>query len=295
MFNHLLRVCGIMAVLLLPGRARASLFGEENGPLTTLVAQAAVQISQAAETFATLKETYDETKRYVSMAQDAVNAFEDMKSFGDSIINRPDQALGQLFPDLTSVRGELDTPASWMKGTGELQRRVQVCLSGGQDCGQFYERLRGRQAQEAITGTFGTVPAGVIRNDLAASDSEAAAALVNASIQEGKASVSREKFDALMAKCTAGDITSCQAAANMANILEAKGVADLNEQMATSNRLQATQLANQSGAQKREVREAQQRAKAVLDGFDDMQRSTIVPRERDLRQRGEPVDVGEVP
>lgn len=290
MFNHVLRVTCIASVLLLPGLARASLFGEENGPLTTLVAQSAVQISQAIETVATLKETYDETKRYVAMAQEAVDAFEGMKSFGDSIINRPDEALGQLFPDLTSIRGEIDTPASWMTGTGELQRRVRVCLSSSQECGQFYERLRGRQAQEAITGTFGTVPAKVTRNDIAATDSEAAAALVNASIQEGKAAVGRERFDALLSKCTAGDITSCQAAANMANILEAKGVADLNEQVATSNRLQATQLANQSGAQKREVREAQQRAKAVLDGFDDMQRSTIVPRGQD-----QALDVGEVP
>lgn len=292
MLNHALRLLCFAAVIALPGRARASLFGEENGPLTTLVAQSAIQISQAIETVTTLKETYDETRRYVEMAQEAVAAFEEMRSFGESVINQPDQALGQLFPDLTSIRSELDTPASWMRGTGELQRQVKICLSNGQECGRFYERLRGRQAQEAITGTFGTVPAGVRRDDLAASDSEAAAALVNASIQEGKAAVGREKFDALLSKCTAGDITSCQAAANMANILEAKGVADLNEQMATSNRLQATQLANQSGAQKREVREAQQRRKAVLDGFDDMQRSTVVPR----RQQGaQPVDMGALP
>lgn len=294
MFNHVLRVTCIAAILLLPGLARASIFGEENGPLTTLVAQSAVQISNAIESLSTLKETYDETKKYVAMAQEAVDAFEGMKSFGESIINRPDEALGQLFPDLTSIRGELDTPATWMTGTGELQRRVRVCLSGSQECGQFYERLRGRQAQEAITGTFGTVPAAVTRNDITATDSEAAAALVNASIQEGKAAVGQERFDALLSKCTAGDITSCQAAANMASILEAKGVADLNQQMATSNRLQATQLANQSGVQKREVREAQQRAKAVLDGFDDMQRSTIVPRGKD-QQRGQALDVGELP
>jgi hypothetical protein len=276
-----LRTALLTSLVVLSTPAHASLFGEENGPLTTLVVQSASQISQLSEAIATAKETYDETKKYVGMAQDAVNVFTEMKSFGDSVINSPDRALASLFPALGSIQGELSTPDTWRQGTGELQRRVRLCLAGSKACGEFYERLQGQQAQQAITRTYGTVPANVKRIDIEATDSEASAALVVSSIHQGKAEVSRQQYDALIQKCLGSpgsdaDMTSCQAAANMAEILQAKGTADLNEQMATSNRLQATQLATSSAAQKREVREAQERANAVLNGFDDLGKHPLI-------------------
>ena len=289
-----LRPALLTSLVALATPAHASLFGEENGPLTTLVVQSASQISQLSEVLATAKETYDETKKYVGMAQDAVNVFTDMKAFGDSVINSPDKALASLFPALGTIRSELSTPDAWRQGTGELQRRVRLCLAGSKACGEFYERLQGQQAQLAITRTYGTVPTNVKRIDLEATDSEAAAALVVSSIHQGKAEVSRQQYDALIQKCLGStssdaDMTSCQAAANMAEILQARGTADLNEQMATSNRLQATQLATSSAQQKREVREAQERANAVLNGFDDLGKHPLIPQGTVPASQGEAV------
>lgn len=279
-------VVAVSGVLLWPTRARADLWGADLGPLTSLVSQSAVQISQFAEAIQTASEIYEETKKYVGMAQDAVDTFQSVASWGQQVLQRPDQALDSMFPDMARIRNEIASPETWRQGTGELQRRMQVCLSGSNQCGQFYERITGQQAQQAISDTYGTAPIG--RNDIMATDSEAAAAMVESSVQVGRAAVSQEKYDALLGKCTEGDVTSCQAAANMASILEAKGIADLNTQMATSNRLHATQLAVEASREKREALEAQQRSKAVLDGWDDLGKATIMPKTAPTAQ-------GEVP
>lgn len=262
-------------VLLLPTRARA----QADIPfLTTLVAQSASQLTQLTQTLTTLRQTYEETRRYVGIADDAIRTFEGMKQFGTAVIHQPDAAFGSLFPDAAYLRRELQSPTAWGAGTGELQRRVSLCLGGAQGCTQVYERLTSQQASSAISATFGTLPAGVRRDDIQAIDTEAARALVASSSAEGQAAVSRAQYDALLSKCTAGDVTSCQAAANMAEILQARGTADLNEQMALSNRLKAVELANTAAKAKAEEREALERRDAVRNGFRDMGRSLIPPQ-----------------
>jgi len=264
-----------VAVLLLPARARA----QADIPfLTTLVAQSASQLTQLSQTLTTLRQTYEETRRYVGIADDAIRTFEGMKQFGTAVIHQPDAAFGSLFPDAAYLRRELQSPTAWGAGTGELQRRVSLCLGGAQGCTQVYERLTSQQASSAISATFGTLPAGVRRDDIQAIDTEAARALVASSSAEGQAAVSRAQYDALLSKCTAGDVTSCQAAANMAEILQARGTADLNEQMALSNRLKAVELANTAAKAKAEEREALERRDAVRNGFRDMGRSLIPPQ-----------------
>ena len=255
------------------------MWGEENVSLVALLANSCTQIAQIAEVISQAKEMYDETKKYVGMAEDAVKMFNDAKRFGESIIKQPGAALENLFPDVGEIRREIESPANWGKGTGELQRRISVCLNGQTGCADFYERVSGEQAQEAISGTFGTMSPKVQRDDIRAMDAESANGLVGASVNEGRASVSREQYKALLSKCvdnSEGDVTSCQAAANMATILQASGTSDINEQLATANRLKAIDVANQSAEQKREIRESQQRADAVRSGFKDMAKARIV-------------------
>lgn len=275
----------VAALALYPAKAHASLFGEENGPLTALVGLIGTELTQFASLIKTAEDAYEETKKYVKMAQDVRDAFIDVKGFAESVLTNPQAAFENLFPDVATIRREVQSPDSWKHGTGELQRRIRLCLNGETGCTEFYERVRGDQAQKAITDTYGTLPADLTRNDVAATDAEAALALVSASMHEGKAAMARQQYEALLSKCTRdGDVTQCQAAANMAAILQAKGTADTNELLATSNRLQAVSLANQSAAQKREVLEANQRAKAVGEGFRDMQRGVqLVPTSDDPR------------
>lgn len=268
----------VLLALSVPLPVRASIFGEENIALTTLVAQSASQITQLSQTLTTLRQTYDETRKYVGMADDAIRAFEGMRQFGTAVIHQPDAAFGSLFPDAAYLRREIQSPTAWGAGTGELQRRVSLCLAGAQGCAQVYERITGQQAAAAISSTFGTLPQGVRRDDVQAIDAEAARALVASSSAEGQAAVSRAQYDALLSKCTAGDVTSCQAAANMAQILQARGTADLNEQMALSNRLKAVELANTAAKVKAEEREALERREAVRNGFRDMGR-TLIPQQ----------------
>ena len=88
----------LLSVFLLPGSAHASLWGEENGALFTLVGQGIEKLAQGLETVATLKQTYDETKKYVGYAEDAVRAFKDFQSFGEEVLARPQGLVEQLFP-----------------------------------------------------------------------------------------------------------------------------------------------------------------------------------------------------
>ena len=276
--SSLLRIGASLALalaVLAPREARA----QADIPfLTTLVAQSATQLTSLSQTLTTLRQTYEETRRYVGMADDAVRTFEGMRQYGQAIIHQPDAAFGALFPDAEALRREIRSPQAWGAGTGELQRRVSLCLSGAPGCTQVYERLNGQQVRLAISSTFGTLPDGARRDDVDATDAEAARALVRASAAEGQAEVSRAQYDALLSRCTTyGDVTACQAAANMATILQAKGTADLNEQMALSNRLKAVELANTAAKEKRDEREALQRQDAVRAGFRDMRRP-LLPR-----------------
>ena len=68
-----------VAVVLLPTRARA----QADIPfLTTLVAQSASQLTQLSQTLTTLRQTYEETRRYVGIADDAIRTFEGMGKRG---------------------------------------------------------------------------------------------------------------------------------------------------------------------------------------------------------------------
>jgi hypothetical protein len=270
------RLCVLSLVL--PQLASASIFGEENISLAALVAQSATQINQLVQTLEQAKKTYDETRKYVGMAQDAVKAFHDFQTYGNAILQQPDQALRQLLPDGAYLHDELRSPERWAKGTGELQRLVSVCLSGGGHCAEFRERVQAEQAKQAIRGTFGTSP--LPNAEAEVLDTEAARALAQGTVDQGKSKVAAEQSKALMEKCLRGSgaeaVSACQAAANAAQILQVEGTAQINSQLAISNRLQALQVAAQSAEEKQRTREALQREKAVEAGIKFMRPPKII-------------------
>lgn len=253
-----IRVLAVLSLLLLPLSARASLFGEENGPLTTLVAQAAVQISQFAETLSQLRQTYDETKRYVGMVEDAVSGFQSFASWGQSVLKDPLSALDALNSDLGYLRRDISSPQSWAQGTGELQRRMRLCIAGSSKCTEFYEATRASQARDAIKATYGVTPRG--RRDLDATDVEAAGAISGGSQHLVRAAVSKEQAEAMKKQCLTGSdakaMQACQAAANTAQLLALQEAAATNEQLAEANRLAAIRLATEASFEKRAAAKA---------------------------------------
>lgn len=261
----------LVSFCLWPALAHASLFGEENGPLTALVAQGVAQINQAAQTFAQLKQTYDETRKYVGLAQDAVNGFKEFGAFSDSVFRNPGNALATAFPDAAALSRDLSSPASWGAGTGELQRLVKVCLSEGR-CVAFREAVTARQARESISKTFGTSP--IMRDDIETIDVEASKSIRDSMVQGSKSAVAGEQARALMRKCTSGTdnqaVAACQAAANLGQLLQLEQTAALNEQVAESNRLQALELASKNSERKRELREVLRRQRMLEAGSENM-------------------------
>lgn len=254
----------IALLLLQPGVARASIFGEENAALSALVTQGVAQITQAAETFTQLKQTYEETRRYVGLAQDAIDGFREFGEFADSVYRNPTNALRSAMPDAEALARDLQTPQSWGKGTGELQRLVRVCLSGG-NCTAFREAVTAREARDSISRTFGTSP--VQRDDIDTIDIEAGRAISGGMSVAAKSTVASEQAAALMEKCMSGSdqqaVAACQAAANMGTLMQVQQTASLNEQMAEANRLKALELAEKNADKKRALQQVIERQRML--------------------------------
>ncbi len=261
----------LLVLCLCPKAAHASVFGEENGPLTMLVAQGVTQIDQAARTFAQLKQTYDETRRYVGLAQDAVTGFKEFGVFTDSVFRNPGRALESAFPDAAALSRDLQSPTSWGSGTGELQRLIRVCLRGG-DCVAFREAVSARQVRDSISKTFGTSP--LQRDDIETLDVEASRSIRDSMAQGGKSALAGAQARALMEKCTSGTdnqaVAACQAAANLGQLMQLEQTAALNEQLAESNRLKALELAAKNAERKRELHEGLGRQRLLEAGSRNM-------------------------
>lgn len=261
----------IAMLLLQPGIAHASLFGEENGPLTALVAQGVLQLNQAAQTFEQLKQSYEEARKYAGMAQDAIEGFQQFGQFADSVFQNPENALRSAMPDAALLVRDLQTPQSWGRGTGELQRLVRVCLGGG-ECASFREAVTAQQARDSISKTFGTSP--VQRDDVETIDVEAGRAISSSMSVAAKSTVVGEQARALMEKCMGGSgndaVAACQAAANLGQLMQVEQTATLNEQVAESNRLQALELADKNAEKKRALQEVLERQRMLEAGVHDM-------------------------
>lgn len=261
----------VAAVLLIPTHARADLWGADLGPLTSLVAQGAAEMAQAAEQLAQLKQTYDETRKYVGMVEDVVSGFKEFGDYASSVVTNPTSALESVMPEAFALSRDLQSPQSWGSGTGELANLVRVCLGTG-DCAQFKQAVTAQQARDSISKTFGTAP--VRSASIETVDIEAAKAISGGTAHNAKSTVSGEQARALMEKCLHGTdngaVAACQAAANVGQLMQVEETASLNQQMAESTRLQALQLAEKNAEKKRSMQEVLERQRLLEAGTKSM-------------------------
>jgi hypothetical protein len=282
----------VVLVALGPATARADLWGADLAPLATLVGQGVSELTQLAETLKTMRETYEETKRYVGYADDAVTAFKDFSAFGTEVFTQPQQAIDGLFPDLQYFRQEASNTGPWAQGTGELQRVIRNCLTIGSGCVEFRDSVTTSQARAALEGAFGTSPVEDLEAN--ATDYEASVAISASSAQAGRNAVTRQRADALMKRCASGtdkdSMAACQAAAYAATIMQARSTAEVSDQLAEGNRLQAVRISQENSQRKRELRNALERRAAIHDGATRMRPPEVRSRTEGFEffQEGEP-------
>jgi hypothetical protein len=248
--------------------ARADLFGADIPLLGGLVTQTVQSVQHLAETVSTLRKSYEEAKRLAGYADDAYRSFEHFKDYTAEMFVR-DAVLGfeTAYPDISYFRREASGAGPWAQGSGELQRLVRLCVGGADAaCGEFREAVSYRQTRDALEETFGPAPPGAY--DLTAVDHESAAALAAGSAQEGKSEKARLVSDALRRHCNglgASSLAACQAAAATAEIEALKLHADTADQIAAGNRIMAMQLQLHNQARKRELNEAEERRRVLLE------------------------------
>jgi len=258
--------------------ARADPFGGDIPILTGILVQATDQVTRMSETLATLRSTYEDARRVAGYADDAYQAFNEFQHFNAQLFGQDlTRHLETAFPDIGYFRRQASGAGPWAKGSGELQRLITLCLTGGTaGCTQVQETLSLQQARDALTSTFGTAPDEAY--DLKAIDHEAAVALSSSSAQQGRSAQAREVSKRLLSQCgvdSAGNVTSkskdprvlaqCQAAAASAQIVALQQTADLADQVAQSNRLHALQLEQKNQDRKRELYEAAERRFFLLE------------------------------
>jgi len=258
--------------------ARADTFGGDLPILTGILVQTTDQVARMTETLSTLRKTYDDARRVAGYADDAYQAYNEFRSFNAQLF-RADltRTLDTAFPDIGYLRRQASDTGPWVKGTGELQRLITLCLLGnGNGCTQVQEAITLRDAREALISTFGAAPDGAY--DLKAVDHEAAVALASSSSQQGRSASAREMSKSLLSQCGVDAygnlltnskdqrvLAQCQAAAASAQIVALQQQADLADQVAETNRLQALQLAQKNQDRKRELAEAQERRAFIIE------------------------------
>jgi len=109
LFSRALALTLAVAIATVPTAARASLFGEENGPLTALVAQGVAELSQFAEAIATAKQQVELLKDIYAGVNDVMSfdpqAFLDgQKQQWMSEVPLANDVQG-LVSDLTNLKG----------------------------------------------------------------------------------------------------------------------------------------------------------------------------------------------
>ncbi len=273
--------------------AHADPLGGDIPILTGILVQATDQVTRMTETLATLRRTYEDARRVAGYADDAYQAFNQFQSFNAQLFRQDlARSLETSFPDIAYFRRQASDTGPWAKGTGELQRLITICLLGtGAGCTQIQEAISLKQAREALVTTFGAAPEGAY--DLKAIDHEAAVALSSSSAQQGRSASAREVSRKLLSQCGVdafGNVVAnskdprvlaqCQAAAASAQIVALQQTADLADQVAETNRLQAMQLAQKNQDRKRELSEAQERREFLLEAATQAARRPI-PMETD--------------
>lgn len=262
----------LLLLLVVPATARADLWGADLAPLSALVSQSGIELTQMAEQLKVAYDTYEEARRVAGYADEAVGAFKDFQSFSKDVFS-PEQTMDNMFPEISSLRARVSGTGPWAQGTGELKSLIRICLGGSlAGCAQFRDAISLKDARNALSQTFGTSP--VDAPDVTAADYEAAMGMASSSAQTARDDVARQEAHKLLTRCTGNtdkqSIASCQAAANAATILQAEQSADIADQLAEANRLQSVRIAQESADRKRELTEEAGRRAVLRAGFQDM-------------------------
>jgi hypothetical protein len=102
--------------------------------------------------------------------------------------------------------------------------------------------------------------------------------------------VVRAESRVLLKDCVSGkeqNIAKCQAAAHVAEIRQLEQQAEMADQLAEGNRLQAIQLAQENAQRKRELLEANHRAAVMFDGAQGIQTPEVKFQSRDAISFGD--------
>ena len=254
--------------------AYADFWGGDIPLLTSLVATTAEQLQKASDTLDTLRKTYDSAKRVAGYAEEGYQAYQHFthysaQRFGEDALG----ALDTAFPDISYFRREASRTGAWAQSTGELQSLITFCFSGltkgtKGTCIELQKALTLRQAREAIQGTFGIAPPVAGSIETRAIDHEASVAMASSASQFERNKLARSEADGLLEQCRDGEgnLAACQAAAGTAQIRQLRASADIADQLAEANRLQAVELSQQNARLKRELNEAAERRQLVLEG-----------------------------
>lgn len=250
------------------GLPRAARADPTDAPFfTALLAQGLQQLTAMGESLHTARQSYDEAKRVAGYAEDAKSAFNEFQAangatFGTTL----ERAVEQAWPDIGYFRTEATRPGPWAQGTGELQRRVQVCvgqmLGPDRRCTDVGEPLKLAQVRTSLAATFGQP----VSYETAVVDDEAATAIAASHAAQQRNAVRRRQLEELQARCTAAkEQAACTAAADMAALIAADAALQQADAAATANRLTAVQLAQQNAAQKREAAQGDAQREILRD------------------------------
>jgi hypothetical protein len=159
--------------------AYADLFGADVPILTNILTTALQQLDTATRTLETVGRAYQETKRLVSYANDAREAYEQIRAFtAERGLNSGLNAIYRAYPEISYFHGELQYGyRSWGQGYGGFSPELQRCLqditrdavrgAGGTSpsCDQWRQTVTAQKLDEDLRRTFGDLPQG--RPDLA--------------------------------------------------------------------------------------------------------------------------------
>jgi hypothetical protein len=228
--------------------AYADLFGADVPILTNILTTALQQLDTATKTFETLGKAYQETKRLASYANDAREAYEQIRTFtAERGLSSGLNALYRAYPEISYFHGELQYGyRSWGQGYGGFSPELQRCLqditrdavrgaSGtSASCDQWRRTVTAQKLDQDLRRTFGELPQG--RPDLALVRAEdiAREQRYQAEIVK-KAAVETQVYDpenGMLQKCLiARDPVVCQTLAAQAQIQAFEQQAETNRKL----------------------------------------------------------------
>lgn len=269
-----------LAVVLTSAPAHASMFGEENATLGSILAAAIVQIDNMVEALSTARKTYDSIKTVAGYAQDAYDTYQALRTFNLTAASA-DDILASTFPDIAYFRGEVSGGGPWLHGNGSLRRAIRTCLMDQADayraaqegrahrpvCVELDDVLTAGEVRRNLSSLYGPVlPSYDARAQLAV-DGIAAGAISGSMAAAAKGRVSQANAKAMMAACTGDNPDACRTEAQVAQIQSLNSLGQVNEQLAKQNELAAMRLAQENAKRKREVLEQIEQRQIVVDGM----------------------------